>query len=118
MGLGFNQTSLVCRPALLDHISLLQFCMWYYNTRPGEREAVPQQGAVVPIITCGDSPAPPGQATLPQVVALEDGRVLRRRTRPVMVDWGPKEDYSTIVLLKVIVGMIAFLDKLTLQHQF
>ena len=60
-----------------------------------------QGGPVVPVITNRDSPAPPGQATLPQLVRLGDGRVLRRRRKPIMVDWDPKDDYNDIVMLKV-----------------
>ena len=60
-----------------------------------------QQGPVVPVVTPGDSPAPPGQDTLPLVLLLQDGREMRRRRKPVIVNWGPKGDLEDIMMLQV-----------------
>ena len=79
----------------------LQFVMWYRLPRVGREEEAVQQGPLVPIITHGDCPAPPAQASLPQVIRLEDGRQMRRRKSPVAVQWGPQFDFTVILMLKV-----------------
>ena len=80
---------------------VLQFAMWYRLPSVGREEEAVQHGYLVPIITPGDFPAPLGQATLPQVINLADGRLMRRRKHPVAVHWGPKNDFSDILMLKV-----------------
>ena len=89
------------RPAVLEYVTLLQYLSWYRVARPGREDEATQYGGLVSIITSGDSPAPPGQDTLPLVVRLEDGRVVRRRKEPLILNWGPKGDFETIMMLKV-----------------
>lgn len=100
--LSFNFDS-VLRPAVLEYVAMLQYISWYRTAKSGREDEATQYGAVVPIITPADSPAPPGQATLPQVVRLEDGRILRRRREPMIINWGPKGDFEDIMMLKVLI---------------
>lgn len=80
---------------------LLQFCMWYRTARPGREEEAVREGPVVAIVTPGDTPAPPGQDTLPMVVRLEDGRMLRKMKHPVAVAWDRESVFVRLVMLKV-----------------
>ena len=89
------------RPDLLEYAVALQFVMWYWLAQAGREDDAVQHGPVVPVVTARDSPAPPGQATLPPVIHLTDGRVMRRRRNPVVVEWGPKSGFADIVMLKV-----------------
>ena len=69
--------------------------------RPGRDEEAIRFGLAVPVVTPGDSPAPPGQSSLPQVITLTDGRVMRRRRHPIAVEWGLQTDFGDLVMLKV-----------------
>ena len=90
------------RPVSLSFVVLLQFCMWYRVARPGREEEAIQEGPVVPIVTPRDTPAPPGQAILPAVVTLENGKVLRKMRCPVAVSWDSESVFPMLAMLKVI----------------
>ena len=75
--------------------------MWYRLTKAGRGEEAAYHGLEVPLVTPQDSPAPPGQSTLPLVIRLLDGRVMRRRKNPVAVEWNANSDLADIVMLKV-----------------
>ena len=85
----------------MEYVVALQFFMWYWPAQTGKEDDAVQHGPLVPVVTPGDSPAPPGQASLPQVIYLEDGRVMRRRRQPIVVEWGPKSAFADVVMLKV-----------------
>lgn len=97
-----------CRPNLLNFTTATQWCMWYRVPRPGREEEATCHGFVVPVVTPEDSLAPPGQSSLPLVIHLEDGRVVRRRKQPVAVQWGPQSDYADIVMLRVSFNLKGF----------
>ena len=91
----------LCRPVLLQFITAGQWCMWYRVPRPGREEEAIHHGLLIPVVTPQDSPTPPGQSSLPLVLHLQDGRVVRRRKHPVAVHWGPQSDYADLAMLRV-----------------
>ena len=90
------------RPVLLEFLVLMQWVMWYRLPKPGREGEAMQHGPMVPVVTAGDLPAPPGQAFLPLSITLQDGRVMRRRRQPVAVEWGPSSNFEDLLMLKVI----------------
>ena len=85
----------------LEFSTTLQFCMWYRSAHDGREEEAVHHGPIVTVVTPMDLPAPPGQTSLPLVITLQDGRVMRRRRHPVCVEWRPKSDWSDIAMLTV-----------------
>ena len=89
------------RPESLACVTLLQWLAWYRLAKKGREDEAIQEGLAIPVITPGDFPAPPGHTSLPQVARLLDGRVMRRRRKPVAINWGASGDFEDIMMMKV-----------------
>ena len=86
---------------MLEPMVAAQWCMWYRLPKAGRGEEATNHGLEVPVVTPQDFPATPGQSTLPLVIQLLDGRVMRRRKKPVAVEWKTNADFTNIVMYKV-----------------
>ena len=82
-------------------MSFAQFLMRYRVANPGQEDATPRGGASVPIATCGDEPPPASNPTLPDVLCLDDGTIMRLLRKPRALDWSPRNDYALLLLFKV-----------------
>lgn len=89
------------RPATTEAMCLGQFIMWYRKTRLGQEGAIHQGGYNAIICTPFDLPPHPHHSTLPAILPLTDGTMLRRRRLPQALDWGPRSKYASVLLFTV-----------------
>ncbi len=99
---SFLKTDYSNRPANLEYTCLYQFLQWYRRPKSGEEYAKPQEKGQVDIIVPNDDrPVPQGYSTLPSMIHLTDGRLMRRLRKPRVVDWDSYGDYNDIVMFQV-----------------
>ena len=76
--------------------------MRYRVAQTGREDATPRSGDPIPIVTCGDQPPPSSNSTLPDVLHLDDGTIMRLLRKPRALDWSPRNDYALLLLFKVL----------------
>ena len=78
-----------------------QFVMRYRVAQTGREDATPRSCDPIPIVTCAGQPPPSTNSTLPDVLHLDDGTVMRLLRKPRALDWSPRNDYALLLLFKV-----------------
>ena len=78
-----------------------QFQVWYRKAKKGEEQDVPQVTPTISIATPDDLPCPLEHSSLPSVIILVDGTVMRKLQQPRALDYGPSSAYAEILLFKV-----------------
>ena len=96
---------------MICSINLTQFKVFFIIVQPTGRTTMAvsffslhqsRGGDPVPIATSGDRPPPSSNATLPDVLRLDDGTSMRLLRKPRALDWSPRNDYALLLLFKVL----------------
>ena len=71
-----------------------------------EEHSQPRDHADVPVITPADFPPPMEFTVLPIKMELTNGVIVKKMVRPVVLNWGPQDNYFSRLMLFQVVNIL------------